>query len=274
MSALGTALFEIGSLDQLAMQDTFLHRLDPRAKLITTLGFILIVVSFDRYAVAPLLPLLFYPLTLFVFGNLPFRYLARKILLVSPFAVLIGIFNPFLDTTPLVFLTTPFGQYTLSGGWVSFLSILIRFVLTVSVALMLVATTGFTTLCAALDRLGVPRMFVVQLLFLYRYIFVLTEEGLRMTRARRLRSFDRRGMGPRVFGYMLGQLLLRTVDRARNIHRAMLCRGFDGEIRIVRTLTLHRADVVYTLGWLAFFGLARMVNLPLLLGELFLRVAL
>lgn len=256
------------------MQDTFLHRLDPRAKLVTTLGFILVVVSFDRYAVAPLLPLIFYPLALLVLGNLPFGSLARKILLVSPFAVLIGIFNPFLDTASLVFLTTPFGQYTLSGGWISFLSILIRFVLTVSVALMLVATTGFTTLCAALDRLGVPRMFVVQLLFLYRYLFVLTEEGLRMTRARSLRSFGGRGMGPRVFGCMLGQLLLRSVDRARMIHRAMLCRGFDGEIRMVRTLTLRRADVFYTVSWLAFFGLARMVNLPLLLGELFLRISL
>ncbi len=109
----------------------------------------------------------------------------------------------------------------------------------------------------------------VQLLLLYRYLFVLTEEAARLVRARALRSFGRRGMGVRVYGSMVGHLLLRTLDRARRIHRAMLARGFDGEIRTLRPLRIGAAEVAFVLGWSAVFLALRWVNLPRLLGSLF-----
>jgi cobalt/nickel transport system permease protein len=62
---------------------------------------------------------------------------------------------------------------SLSAGWISFLSILLKFALTVSAALLLIATTSFPGVCHALRRLGFPALFVSQLLFLYRYVFVL-----------------------------------------------------------------------------------------------------
>ena len=66
-----------------------------------------------------------------------------------------------------------------SGGWLSFLSILIKFVLTVSTAFLLIAVTSFPGICEALERLKLPKVFVIQLLFLYRYLFVLLEESPR-----------------------------------------------------------------------------------------------
>jgi cobalt/nickel transport system permease protein len=257
------SLFEIGALDQLAGQDTPVHRLDPRAKLITTLGFIVTVVSFNRYELSALVPLILYPVSLAAAGNFPTSYLVRKLLIASPFALLVGLCNPILDRTPMFLVD----GVSISAGWISFASIALRFCLTVSAALVLVGVTGFTTVCMALGRLGMPRIFTVQLLFLYRYIFVLTEEGLSMARARALRSFKRRGMGLRVYGYMLGQLLLRTMSRAERIHQAMLCRGFDGEIRLSRDFRFRSRDVVFAAGWLMFFGVARYLNLSQLLGR-------
>jgi cobalt/nickel transport system permease protein len=105
---------------------------------------------------------------------------------------------------------------------------MIRFTLTVSGALVLIASTGFNSVCMAVEKMGAPRSFAVQLLFLYRYIFVLADEASRMVRARALRTFGRGGTGMRVFTSMIGQLLLRTLDRAQRIHLAMRCRGFDG----------------------------------------------
>jgi cobalt/nickel transport system permease protein len=268
MPKIDTSLFEIGTLDRLAAGDTPLHKLDPRAKLITTLGFILAVVSFGRYEVAALLPLLIFPLALAIQGNIPGPYLLRKLLIASPFAVMVGIFNPLLDHTVLMHIA----GLNLSGGWISFVAILLRFTLSVSAALILVATTGFAQVCMALTRLGAPRIFATQLLFLYRYIFVLTEEGLRMSRARDLRSCGKRGTGITIYGFMLGQLLLRTMDRAGRIHRAMLCRGFDGEVRLNRRLHPSRADVLFMAGWLGFFALARAFNLPHELEKMLVQV--
>lgn len=263
MPKIDSSLFEIGAMDHLASGDTFVHGLDPRAKLITTLAFILTVVSFDRYDVAALLPLVAFPLTLAIVAQLPGPYLLRKLVIASPFAIMVGIFNPLLDQAPHLLVA----GMPVSGGWISFTAILVRFSLSVMAALVLIATTGFAQVCMALTQLGTPKIFATQLLFLYRYIFVLTEEGLRMSRARNLRSFGQRGTGLKIYGFMLGQLLLRTMERAGRIHRAMLCRGFDGEIRLNRQFRLCRKDVTFACGWIAYFSLARMFNLPQMLGH-------
>jgi cobalt/nickel transport system permease protein len=160
------------------------------------------------------------------------------------------------------------GPLGISGGWISFFSILLRFMMTVGVALILVATTGYHAVCMALEKMGVPQVFVVQLLFLHRYLFVLVDEASRMVRARSLRSFQGKGLSMRVFGSMAGHLLLRTMDRAQRIHQAMLCRGFDGNLRPFHPLKVRAWEVLFLLGWSAFFLLMRFYNVPRFLGTL------
>ena len=173
MGNIESALLNLGYLETLSYQDTPLHRLDPRVKLLTTLVFIIAVVSFGKYEITGLLPFIIFPVVLVAVGNLPPGYLAKKILLAAPFAFFIGIFNPLLDRTVLLHL----GPLGISGGWVSFASIMLRFVLTVSAAFILIAGTGLNAVCLALEKLGAPNSFAVQLLFLYRYIFVLDRRG-------------------------------------------------------------------------------------------------
>jgi len=258
--------FDLGAMEAISTFDTPVHRLDPRAKVVTTLVFIVCVVSFGRYELSALMPFFLYPIILLAIGNLPVFYIAKKVLFVSPFAILIGIFNPLIDTEVL----TRIGSVGISGGWVSFLSIILRFVLTVGAALILIATTGFNSVCMALERMGVPRVFVMQLLFLYRYLFVLADEASRLMRARSLRSFQGKGMGIRVFGSMAGNLLLRTLDRAQRIHLSMLCRGFDGTIRVLKHMKIGWREAVFVLGWSALFVIMRAVPLPRILGRVLL----
>jgi len=52
----------------------------------------------------------------------------------------------------------------------------------------------------------------------------------------------------------------------------MLCRGFDGEVRLNRRLRWRREDVLFVCGWLGFFVLARVFNLPQELGQMLLKV--
>ena len=269
MASIDASFFDVGRLDRLARQDTPVHRLDPRIKLITTLLFLVSVVSFGKYELSALLPFFLYPVTLASAGRIPFGYLSKRLLAVAPFAVLVGIFNPFLDRGTLLRL----GDLEVSGGWVSFLSIQVRFCLTVGTALVLIAVTSFQGLCAALQRLGVPQVLTVQLLFLYRYLFVLGEEAVRLVRARALRSFGGRGMGMRVYGSLLGHLLLRTLDRAQRIHLAMCCRGFSGEIRSLRELRIRGPEIVFALGWAGAFAVFRLVNVPRWVGALFTGLA-
>ncbi|HRZ87618.1 MAG TPA: energy-coupling factor transporter transmembrane component T, partial [bacterium] len=188
----------------------------------------------------------------------------KKVLVVSPFAIVIGIFNPLMDRE----IVMQIGGIGISGGWISFASILLRFVLTVSAALIVIALTGFNTVCLALTKLGVPRPFVVQLMFFYRYLFVLTDEAERMVRARSLRTFDAGAMRFKTFVPLIGHLLLRTLDRAERIYLAMRCRGFDGRIPMIRSLRIHFREVAFVTGWAVLFTVLRCYNIPLLLGSL------
>lgn len=263
MSNIKTAFLDLGYMDTLSGLDTTIHRIDPRAKLLTTLIFIITVISFAKYEISPLVPFFLYPAVMISLGELPVYYLLRKILIVIPFAVMIGIFNPLIDREILMRI----GPLSISGGWISFCSIMIKFTLTAGSVLVLIACTGFNAVCMALEKMGTPRIFAVQLLFLYRYIFVLIVETSRMANARSLRSFDGKGKGIKVFGYLLGHLLLRTVDRAQRIHLAMLCRGFDGEIRVNRRLEAGLREVIFTVAWSSFFIAMRFYNIPLIAGS-------
>ena len=268
MSGLENTLYSLGALDRLAAGQSALHALDPRVKIMATLACIVTAMSYGPYDISGPLPLVLYPVTLAALGGIPATCLCRRLLLAAPFVLCVGIFNPWLDTAPLMQL----GPLPISGGWVSFASIALRFCITVGAAIVLIGLTGFTRLCAALPRLGVPCIFAAQLLFLYRYIHVLIHEAARMERARDMRALGRRGRGLRSYARLLGQLLLRTLDRARRIHQAMLCRGFDGELPQRDVLRYTGRDALFLLGWLVFFALVRGVNLPQALGRAYLHL--
>lgn len=265
MLAIDAAFLDFKQLDLLALRQTAVHRLDPRAKLLTTLCFIVCVVSFDKYEISAMLPFLIYPAVLMAAGQLPFGYILRKILLVIPFALLIGLFNPIFDRQVVMQI----GSLDIWGGWLSCCSIVMRAVLTTTVAIILVATTGFPALCEALEKFKLPKIFIMQLLFLYRYIFVLTDEGVRIARARQLRACGRRSFDVRHFGSLTGQLLLRTWERAERIHMAMLARGFSGEVKSARRqIPCAGRDIAFTGFWIILFILLRTHNASQLLGSL------
>jgi len=255
--------YNIGLLDRLSYQNTFVHRLDPRVKLIATLLYLFTVISFSKYEVVALFPFFLYPVLLMTLGEIPLLFIIKKIVLVSPFAIFVGIFNPLLDAGQIVLLQ----GLTISAGWLSFFSILVKFTLTVSTALLLVATTSFPGVCHALRQLGVPSLFVSQLLFLYRYIFVLMEETMRIVRARDMRSYGRRGTGIRIFIRLVGILFLRTVERAERIYYAMLSRGFQGDMPTLKRFRITVSDIGFAAFVIAFLFIFRFYPVSEELGH-------
>lgn len=256
--------FNLGYLDMLAYRDTAIHRLDPRAKLVATLAFVVAVVSFPKYEISGLLPFLLFPVALFSLGDIPVGFVLKKVLVASVFAVCIGMFNPLLDREPVLAVL----GMQVSGGWISFLSILVKFFLTVTAGLLLVATTSFPGICRALGQLGMPELFTAQLLFLYRYLSVLMEETMRVVRARELRSFHGRRAGIREFASIAATLFLRTVERAERIYRAMLARGFSGRLHTVRQVQFRATDAVFLALALLFFAVCRAYDIVGLAGRL------
>jgi len=264
MPSISSAVLDIKRLELLANGDTAVHRLDPRAKVLVTAAFTIAVVSFGKYDLTPIFPFFIFPAFMVACSNLPLRLIARKIMLICPFVLIIGVFNPLIDRNVIANL----GSVGISAGWISFAAIIVKSILTVGSALILLGVTGFTAVCEALEKMWVPQVFAMQLLFLYRYIFVLAEEVNRASSARELRSFGKKGLGIASYGSMVGHLLLRTWQRAERIHAAMLARGFRGEFHGHRSSRFGRNEILFTLVWTVIFIVLRNRNIPQIVGNL------
>jgi len=255
---------QVYSLEQLSCGHTCVHHLHPLVKLLTTLSFLVVVVSFPRYDFAGLIPYLFYTVILTALAEIPQPLLLRRAALALPFCLLAGLSNILFDTSPLFAL----GALRVSYGMASFFTILFRTYLCVTSVLILVAATPFTDLTDQMRRLKAPEIFVTIFEMTYRYIGALLEEALSMYTAYMLRGARRRGIEMRHMGSFVGQLLLRSFERAERVYGAMKCRGFALRRPLRRNRPLARADWAFLIGVNALLVLFRLLNVPGLYNQL------
>lgn len=210
------------ALEQLSGGNTCVHRLHPMVKLLTTVIFIVMVVSFDRYAFGRLIPYIFYPTLLMALSETPYSMLLKRFLIALPFCLFAGITNVIFDRASAFTI----GDIAVSYGIVSFFTILFRTYLCVMAVLVLVSVTPLSEVTGAMRRLRIPHIFVTMFEMTYRYIGVLFEEAYSMYIAYTLRSTKAKGIEIKDMGSFVGQLLLRSFDRADRIYNAMKCRGY------------------------------------------------
>jgi cobalt/nickel transport system permease protein len=140
-------------------------------------------------------------------------------------------------------------------GLVLCLSILCKGTLAILAIGWLVFTTRFHHLLAALRSFRVPRVIVMTVSFLFRYLDLLSDQSLRVRRARASRSPGGTTRWRwRSTGGMVGRLLLRALDRADRVHQAMVARGYDGEVRLLTTLQVGRSDLWFLAGVAVLIG--------------------
>ncbi len=253
-------------LDRLGYAESPLHRLDARAKLLVCAAYVVCVASFPRYEVAALLPFVALPAALAAFGHVALRPVLRLVLAASPFAVLVGLANPFLDTRAAARIA----GVVVSGGVLSFASIVMRFLLCSTTLLLLVATTSLPRLARGMRRLGTPAALTVQLQMLYRYLFLLVEEGERLSAARLLREPGRRLPRLATARGMLYMLLHRTWERGDRVYRCMQVRGFRGDLPPLSAEVFRPADGLFLAAGVTFCLLARLLPLTGWAGQLLL----
>ena len=267
MDKLSKARSELREIDALAAEDSPIHRIHPLCKLLVTVLYIIVVVSFPKYDFSGLIVMLLYPVLLFQITGIPVRLCFHKLRFVLPLVLAVGIVNPFLDRSPLLFL----GGIAISGGVVSMLVLMMKGVFSLMASFLLIATTSIDALCAALRKIHVPAIITTLLLLTYRYIGVMLEEVSVMTQGYSLRAPGQKGIHISAWGSFLGQLLLRSMDRAGELYNSMLLRGFKGNFFYADVPPCRLSGLVYTLLCTAFFLCARELNLSALLGSLFVR---
>ncbi len=245
----------VDAFDHFHHKHSLIQDLDPRIKVLVTVAFILSNAllpdgSWPAFALAWLVLLVVNDQS-----DLGLGYTFKRSFVALPFALVAvsAIFSP---------LGEPLAEWNLGlitliptdFGVIRFLSILVRSWLSVQMGILLVATTQFPDLIHAFEHLRLPRMLTTVIAFLFRYLFILTNEVFRILRARESRSAglpgQRRGGSfiwrARTTGSMAGQLFLRSYDRSDRIYHAMISRGYAGHLRTLNPHIMNRTD------WIVF----------------------
>lgn len=262
MNKASQAWSEILAMDALAAQDSFLHRLHPLTKLFAAVCYILTVVSFPKYNLTGLFVLILYPAVLYRLSDIPVTTCFVKLRYVLPLVMAVGIINPFLDRG----IAVTVGSIAVSRGVISMLTLMLKGVFSLMMSFLLVATTKVDLLCAALRKLHVPEVMVTLFLLTYRYISVLVEQVSIMTDAYALRAPGQKGIHISAWGSFLGQLLLRSMDRARELYQSMLQRGFTGSFAYLTLPDFTLLDAAFCIVSFVLLLGARFTDLAALLG--------
>jgi len=235
-----------------------IHRVDPRSRVLVATAMSVVVAMADRLDV--LVAALAVALAgLAISGFSAAAALRRLIPLNAILAVLILLLPLTTDGATLLAV----GPLNFSHeGFLLGTAIALKGNAIVLTLIVLLGTMDVVTLGHALSHLRVPGKLTHLLLFTVRYLDVLHREYLRLRAAMKTRGFrprmDRHTY--RSFGYLVGMLLIRSLDRSERITAAMKCRGFRGRFYLLDHFHFSWCDLPFGLVSLA-------VLLLLILGE-------
>lgn len=243
----------VNVFDRYRARASLVHRLDPRVKVVVTVAFIVSNVllpdgAWLAFGLAWGLVVLASAL-----ADLGVGYALKRSVVALPFALaaVTAIFA--VPGEPVAaFRLGPWDLVATDAGLVRCVSIVVRSWLSVQMAIVLTATTTFPDLMHALRHLRVPALMVGIVSFMYRYLFVLSDEAMRLLRARESRSArlpahnasTTPGLAwrARVAGNMAGQLFLRSYERSDRVYNAMLARGYRGQLLTMNPHRMRAAD--------------------------------
>jgi cobalt/nickel transport system permease protein len=233
-------------IDRLSYQDSPIHRLDGRVKLLSVLVFSVFVISLPPTSVSILACYAVWPFAVLVIANIPIRFVLKHILIVSPFVLILALSSLLYDKAPVIAAFGPV-RWDTTAGVLRCFAICGKFVITMAALITLAATTRFSDLLAAMAKLGLPRLLVVQLGFLYRYIFMLLDRAYHLLRARAGRRLRNLGFAGelKTAAAMVASLFIGSIDMAGRVNMAMQGRGFDGRFHRLGEMQIRRADYFF-----------------------------
>ena len=237
--------------------NSLLHRLDPRVKIVAVFLFSVFVAISERFLV--LTSALVAAFAIVLLARIGVKEVVRRLVPVNFFILFLWLFLPFTVKGQPVFSLGPL--LATYEGLLYAIQISLKSNAIVIALVALIVSTPILTLGHAMHELRIPEKIVHLFLFTYRYIFVIHREFQRLMNAIRVRGF-RPGTNMhtyKTFAYLVGMLLVRSSERAERVHDAMQCRGFKGRFYSLSRFSLKPVDI---------FCLSSMLAFVILLGVL------
>lgn len=246
------AVGESVRIERFASRQGLLQRVDPRVKLLSLSGVIIVAVLLQ--SILQFLVLLLLLTMLAVASHLPLRAFFRRQAAFIAFSTIIVLPLPFI-TPGYALVTIPVGpwmlQMTLEGLYRA-VFFAVRVWVCVAALSLLTLSTRFVELLHGMQRLRFPRLFIQLTAVTYRFIFVFTDEAYRMGLAREARTVRKervvRSRTWRTLSSMIGTLFIRAYERGEKVYQAMLARGYTGDFQLVNRLHCGMKDWCFGVG--------------------------
>lgn len=243
--------------EDMAQRRGSLQRLDPRVKLLSMLG-LLVVAALVRN-IPTLLAMYAATLVLSVLSRIPLGFFVRRVWLFIPIFTGVVVLPATLSFITPGDIVMPLWRWhghavgVTSQGLEAAGLIVSRVAVSISLVVLLTITTPWTKVLAAMRALLVPRIFILVIGMAYRYIFLLLNSVTDMYTAREARSVagPSRGdarEGQRFVAASAGALFGKAHALAEEVHMAMVSRGYRGNARTLSGLQVRAVDVVWTMG--------------------------
>ncbi|MBZ5577873.1 MAG: energy-coupling factor transporter transmembrane protein EcfT [Acidobacteriia bacterium] len=219
-------------LDRWSRGNSPVHRRDPRAKILALAVFLIAVATAHRALLLLAPGLLLLLAATLIWARLPLAGVLARAAVVVPFAGVFALISG------------------LAGDPARGLSLMAKSYLSALAVLVVGATTPLPALLRGFEMTGVPRFLLIVGQFLYRYLFVISEEAQHMRKAAAARGAAARDWMARDLRFRaaagaLGVLFARSHARAEDIHRAMLSRGFVGHFQPLEPIRFRRSDAAF-----------------------------
>ncbi len=232
-------------LDKYSNLNSLIHKLDPRTKIITFLLFIIFVITSSPTDYIQFLSYSVIILTVVFLSKVPLGYVFKRIIVIIPFVLFVAIFLPFANKD--------------QQGWIIFWNVMIKSSLAVLATIMLSSTTNFHNLLKGFELLKFPKILIMILSFMYRYVFILVDEAQRMERARDSRYFGGEYLRQiKIICNIIGLLFIRAYERGERVYQSMSARGFDGNIITMNKLEYTITDIYF---YIIFVGIIMIIKI-------------
>ena len=223
--------------------DSPVHRLDPRVRLLCALALAIAVAMSER--VVTLAWALALAVSLAAAARLGMRPLARRLVHLNVFVLFLWFVLPW--SVPGHSRGTIGGLAVTEEGIRLALAITAKGNAIVLLFTALVATIDPAHLGSTLKRLALPDKLVYLFMLVIRYADLIHDEYGRLRNAMKARAFHARFSRHtlQTFGYLVGLLLVRSMERSERVLAAMKCRGFDGRFHALTGFAVRAADVAF-----------------------------
>ena len=266
MNKIEDAIKGLYSIDKITNSESFLYRIHPLAKLLVTFCYIVLLTSINIYFLENTLAMGIYIILISIIGNLSIKRSIKRLKILFIILFLIGIANPILDRNVVIYI----GILPITTGLISMITLFLKGFFAVISSYFLIETTGIEGICYALKMLHIPNILITVFMLIYRYIIVFLNELKKIWTAYSLRSPNQKGFNYKVWGSMIGNLIIRSMDKAQDVYESMELRGFNPDTYFIKEQRIDNVSFIYLSLGIIFIFAIRYIPIFELIGNIFI----